>query len=91
MGAKMAIRLAQQGFKVTAWNRDTSKAQAVATECTAVAAQASAADAVSGSKVILLMLSDAAAIRSVIVDDEAVRSKLKGKIVLMMSTIGELV
>jgi 3-hydroxyisobutyrate dehydrogenase-like beta-hydroxyacid dehydrogenase len=47
------------------------------------------AEAVGKASVVLLMLSDAAAIQGVLLDDAAVKSQLPGRTMLMMSTIGE--
>lgn len=62
-GNKMARRLIQQGFSMTAWNRSAEKAQPLAEAGASVAS--TAADVVKGSDVILLMLADCAAIRCV--------------------------
>lgn len=61
----MARRLMQEGWTLSAWNRSAEKAQPL--EAAGAAVCHSAADVVSKSDIVLLMLADAAAIRSVLV------------------------
>ncbi|KAG2501698.1 hypothetical protein HYH03_000200 [Edaphochlamys debaryana] len=86
MGAKMCRRLASSGFTVQAWNRTVEKleplAEAGAKPCPTAAA------AMDGASVVILMLADAPAIRSVILEDPSAKALLKGKTVLQMGTIG---
>lgn len=86
MGNKMARRLQSLGYKTTVWNRDSSKAQPLAEAGCSVAE--SAVEAVGASDVVLLVLSDAAAIRSTLLEDPKTTAALPGKHVLQMGTIG---
>mmetsp|Transcript_31266 Transcript_31266/g.79738 ORF Transcript_31266/g.79738 Transcript_31266/m.79738 type:complete len:295 (+) Transcript_31266:94-978(+) len=84
MGRKMAVRLAQQGFKVAVWNRDRTKADL----CTGCTAHDTPASALAASQVVVTMLADAPAIRAVLLDDPAARAAMAGKTFCMMATIG---
>ncbi|UJA21017.1 NAD(P)-dependent oxidoreductase [Thermoleophilia bacterium SCSIO 60948] len=63
MGGAMARNLAADGFEVRAWNRDGSKAEALTDA--GVIAKDSPAEAVDGADVVVTMLADGAATRSV--------------------------
>ncbi|MBV2091338.1 MAG: NAD(P)-dependent oxidoreductase [Candidatus Thiodiazotropha sp. (ex Ctena orbiculata)] len=84
MGLPVAHRLIQRGHEVKAWNRSESRLQMAQAEGIAVTGDLT--DAVSDTEVILLTLSDAEAIESVLFSDEVV-SRLSGKTVLQMGTI----
>jgi 3-hydroxyisobutyrate dehydrogenase-like beta-hydroxyacid dehydrogenase len=84
MGLPVAHRLIQRGHEVKAWNRTESRLQLA--EAEGVTVKSELADAVSDTEVILLTLSDAKAIASVLFCDE-VASQLAGKTVLQMGTI----
>lgn len=85
MGNKVARRLSEEGYQVAAWNRDPSKAEALAEA--GIQVHQSAQDAIGASDVMVLLLSDAGAIQDVLLSaDKAV--DLKGKVVLQMGTIG---
>ena len=85
-GSKAAQRLTEEGFPVTAWNRDSSKAEALSKA--GVESNANLTDAVGEADVALLLLADANAIESVLMQDESVLAALKGRTVLQMGTIG---
>ncbi len=63
-GNKIARRLAEQGCKVAAWNRDGSKTAALSEA--GIAVHHSAEDAIASSDILVLMLSDAGAIQDVL-------------------------
>jgi 3-hydroxyisobutyrate dehydrogenase/2-hydroxy-3-oxopropionate reductase len=84
MGSAMVGTLRRAGFDVVAWNRDPSKAEAVAASTGAEAA-ASAAEAVAAADVVLTSLADDAAVEHVYaVIGGALRP---GTVVLEMSTV----
>ena len=87
VGNKVARRLADQGCQVAAWNRDASKASALAEA--GIDVHQSAQEAISASDVLLLLLSDAAAIQDVLLSSEK-PVDLQDKVVLQMGTIGKL-
>jgi 3-hydroxyisobutyrate dehydrogenase len=82
MGAPIAMRLAQEGFSVSVFNRTTQKAERL------IGGRVSLADGVSellaDCSVILLVLSDAMAIRDVVVDGD---KTLSGCTFIQMGTI----
>ncbi|MDQ3763548.1 MAG: NAD(P)-dependent oxidoreductase [Actinomycetota bacterium] len=82
MGAPIATRLAQEGFSVSVFNRTRQKAERLIGE------RISLADGVSellvNCSVILLVLSDAAAIRDIVVDGD---NPLSGCTFIQMGTI----
>ncbi len=84
MGRPMIRRLVQAGHPVVAWNRTASKAEPLRELGVRVAA--TAADAVTRAQVVVLMLTDAAAIRAVLLDGP-VRGLLAGRTVIQMGTI----
>ena len=71
---------------MTAWNRDSSKADAL--KKAGVDSIENLTDAVGEADVALLLLADAGAIDSVLMGDESVLDALKGRTVLQMGTIG---
>lgn len=85
-GNKIARRLAEQGCKVAAWNRDASKAQALSEA--GIAVHESAQQAIQASDIVLLMLSDASAIHDVLLNSGD-PVDLKGKTFIQMGTIGQ--
>lgn len=85
-GNKVARRLREEGCQVAAWNRDPSKAEGLA--AAGVSVHRSAQDAAQASDVLVLMLSDAGAIKDVLLNrDQPVN--LEGKVVIQMGTIGQ--
>lgn len=85
-GNKIARRLAEQGCKVAAWNRDGSKTAALSEA--GIAVHHSAADAIAASDILVLMLSDADAIQNVLLSTQQ-PVDLQNKVVVQMGTIGE--
>ena len=86
-GNKVARRLSEEGCQVAAWNRDASKAEALS--AAGINVHHSAQDAAQDSDVLVLMLSDADAIKNVLLNaDQPVN--LQGKVVVQMGTIGQL-
>ncbi len=84
LGAPIAIRLQQSGHDVTVWNRNRDKAEPLSSEGIAIADDA--ASAVAAADAIVLVLSDLAAIESVLFSDEVSR-QLNGKSLIQMGTI----
>lgn len=80
LGSAVAKRLAAQGHEVCAWNRNLDKAAPLTESGIQVAK--TAAEAVENAEAVILLLSDAAAIRQVL---EPLR--LKGQILIQMGTI----
>lgn len=82
MGAPMALQLKKEGFDVTAWNRSPEKLAPL----TAAGIQIveAAKDAIAASDITLTMLSDADAIRTVLLAEP---TSLSGKTILQMGTI----
>ncbi|GLC40741.1 hypothetical protein PLESTB_000027200 [Pleodorina starrii] len=86
MGAKVCKRLVSCGYGVRGWNRTPEKANRLAE--IGVRPCATAAEAVEGADVVLLMLADAHAIRDVLLSDANTKALLAGKTILQMGTIG---
>lgn len=86
MGSRMATRLAAAGHDVTVWNRTTATAQALADEIGATLAP-TPADAVAGSDVVIAMLTDDAASRSLWHDAGALAALPEGALAIECSTI----
>ncbi|MBB3522023.1 MULTISPECIES: NAD(P)-dependent oxidoreductase [Rhizobium] len=85
MGAPMARRLLGAGFAVTVWNRDRSKAEALAGDG-AICAE-TPADAVSGADVVITMLTNAEAVKDVLFDRGAADAMTSAATVIDMSSI----
>lgn len=85
MGAPMARRLLKAGFPVTVWNRDPSKAQALAADGANVAA--TAAEAVTGADVVITMLSDGKAVGEVLFAGGVKAALKSGAVVIDSSSI----
>lgn len=86
MGVALAHRLLDQDHQVTVWNRSPGKAASL----TAAGAReaGSPADAVTGAEIVLVILSDDAAVRSVVLGDDGVLPVLEADAVLVnMSTV----
>jgi 3-hydroxyisobutyrate dehydrogenase len=86
MGAGMAGSLLRAGLPVDVWNRTPERAAALA-EAGAVA-HADPADAVAHAAVVITMLSDAAATRSVALDGGMLAAIAPGAVWAQMGTIG---
>ena len=85
MGQPLAARLLEAGHSVTVWNRSAEKAR----ELLAAGAQSAdnPAQAIAAGEVVFTMLSDAAALREVLLSEPA-RSQLQGRSIIQMATIG---
>ncbi|MDC7741047.1 MULTISPECIES: NAD(P)-dependent oxidoreductase [Rhizobium] len=85
MGAPMARRLLGAGFAVTVWNRDRSKAEALAGDGAVLAE--TPIDAAAGADVVITMLTNAEAVRDVLFDRGAASAMAPGATVIDMSSI----
>jgi 3-hydroxyisobutyrate dehydrogenase and related beta-hydroxyacid dehydrogenases len=85
MGAPMARNLLKSGFAVTVWNRDASKAEALATDGATVAA--SAADAGRGANIVFTMLSDGKAVTDVLFNQGVADALKPGSVHIDTSSI----
>ncbi|WP_018860897.1 MULTISPECIES: NAD(P)-dependent oxidoreductase [unclassified Thioalkalivibrio] len=83
MGQPMGLRLLRAGFAVEAYNRTSERASDLASE--GVTVHTEPAIAVAGADTLVLMLSDAAAIRSVL--GALPEGALNGRCVIQMATI----
>ncbi len=83
MGAPMASHILRQGHALTVWNRSPGKADALAAAGARVACSPS--EAARDAEVIITMLSDPAAVESVI--DSILASLSPGALVIDMSTV----
>jgi 3-hydroxyisobutyrate dehydrogenase-like beta-hydroxyacid dehydrogenase len=87
MGGAMATKLAAAGFEVVLWNRDTSKAEAVAS-ATGSRVASTAREAAEAADVVLTSLADDAAVEAVYLDEDGVVAGVgPGTVVVEMSTI----
>ncbi|MGD8923502.1 MAG: NAD(P)-dependent oxidoreductase [Syntrophobacterales bacterium] len=84
MGRPMAERLLAAGYQVSAFNRTRAKAEPLRASGAEIAG--SAEEAVSSADCVILMLTDAAAIRDVLLQKRSLAS-LKGCTVIQMGTI----
>jgi 3-hydroxyisobutyrate dehydrogenase len=84
MGAAIALRLKEQGLDVIGWNRTPAKAKPLAEQGLAIAGKA--AEAIAGTDIAVLVLSDATAVADTLfaVDTKGV---LGGHVVVQMGTI----
>ena len=85
MGTPMVRRLLGAGFAVTVWNRDGSKAEALAADGAKVAP--TAAEAVRGADVVFTMLSDGTAVGDVLFGQGAADALKPGAVVVDTSSI----
>src|SRR5215468_6910191 len=86
MGAGMARSLLRAGLPVDVWNRTPERAADVAAR--GAVAHADPADAVAGAGVVITMLADAPATRSVALDQGMLDAVRAGAIWAQMGTIG---
>jgi len=86
MGAGMARSLLRAGLPIDVWNRTPERAAGLATR--GAAAHADPADAVAGAGVVITMLADATAVRSVALDQGMLDALRPGAIWAQMGTIG---
>lgn len=84
MGRPMAERLLSAGYGVFVFNRSREKAEALRSAGGEIAA--SSAEAIEPARCVILMLSDAAAIREVIFDSKE-KPQLRERTVIQMGTI----
>jgi 2-hydroxy-3-oxopropionate reductase len=84
MGEPMAARLIAAGFPLTIWNRTRDKAEQLLVSGARWAD--SPAQAVRGANIVIAMLTDAPAVRSVLFDSGAAEAMARGTIVIDMST-----
>jgi len=84
MGAGMARSLLREGIAVRAWNRSRQRAEPLAEAGAHIAADP--AEAVRGAHVVLTMLTDGSAVRSVI--EDAAPGLKAGQVWLQCSTVG---
>lgn len=86
LGSEIAIRLQDHRFTVSAWNRSSDKANALAS--LGIQPCATAAEALANSDAALLLLSDAEAIRAVLWPTDGSDSPaLADRIIIQMGTI----
>lgn len=87
MGTPIVRRLLATGHRVTVWNRSPARTQPLAAHGATVAASPSAA--VAGADVVIVMLTDAAAVEAVLFGPDGAASALRPQaVVVQMSTIG---
>ncbi|MDL2400722.1 NAD(P)-dependent oxidoreductase [Rhizobium mayense] len=85
MGAPMARRLLDAGFAVTVWNRDRSKADALAADGATVAV--TAVEAASGASVLFTMLTNAGAVSEILFGSGVADALKPGAVVVDNSSI----
>ena len=85
MGEPMARNLLKAGFQVRAWNRTAEKAAPLAADG-AVICQ-TAAEAVSGADIVILMVSDGPTVHHLLFEQEIARAMSTGALVIDMSSI----
>jgi 3-hydroxyisobutyrate dehydrogenase len=86
MGGPMAANLARAGLGVRAWNRTSSRAEALAADGAVVAA--SPAEAVRGAAIIITMLADGAATERAATGPAGFLAAAPGAIWVQMATVG---
>ncbi|TWF58664.1 NAD(P)-dependent oxidoreductase [Neorhizobium alkalisoli] len=85
MGGPMARRLLAAGYPLAVWNRDAEKARPLEAEGATLAA--SPAEAVKDAEVVFTMLTDAAAVASVLFDSGCAEALKPGAVVVDTSSI----
>jgi len=83
MGGKLASVLLENGYKVTVWNRDSKKADALVTAGAILAA--SAADAILSSPILIMCVKDYDASHSILKTNDAFKA-LNGRLLIELST-----
>src|SRR4051794_7057803 len=86
MGAPMARNLARAGLEVHAWNRSREKAEPLSDD--GVTVHDEAAEAVAGADLVITMLTNGDAVRSVAGDEGALEAMRDEATWIQMSTIG---
>lgn len=86
MGRAMARRLVDAGHKVAVWNRDPSKAAEL--EAAGARRAATPREAAAGAEVVITMVTDSEAVKSVVLGPDGVAAgAAEGAVVVDMSTI----
>jgi len=85
MGSRMALRLAQQGYDVGAYNRTPDRAQNLADK--GVRLRESPAECAEGAAAVILMVTDAGACRDVLFGERGLAKSESPVLVINMSTI----
>lgn len=85
MGQPLAARLLEAGHSLTVWNRSAEKTRELVAAGAKIAD--STAQAIAAGELVFTMLSDAAALREVLLSEPA-RSQLQGRSIIQMATIG---
>ncbi|MDQ1018485.1 NAD(P)-dependent oxidoreductase [Streptomyces afghaniensis] len=86
MGAPIARRLLDSGYRVTVWNR--SPQRVVALREAGAAVGASPADAVRGAETVIVMVADPRALRAVTEGEHGIAAGIRpGAVVVQMSTV----
>src|SRR3954462_10771948 len=86
MGAPMARNLARAGLDVRAWNRSRERAEPLTED--GIAVYDEAAEAVRGAGVVLTMLADGDAVRTVMTEEGVLAAIDGGAVWMQMSTVG---
>jgi 3-hydroxyisobutyrate dehydrogenase len=86
MGGPMAANLARSGLDVRAWNRTSSRAEALAADGAVVAT--SPAEAVRGATIVITMLADGPATEAAATGPDGFLAAARGAIWVQMATIG---
>lgn len=88
MGSRLAARLVHAGFGVVVWNRTAARTRPLAELGADVAA--SPADAARAADIILIMVSDPAALIAVTAGDRGVLAGVRpGSVLVVMATVGQ--
>lgn len=85
MGLEIALRLKRQGIQTLGWNRGPGRAASARQQGLTVFE--SAAEAVAAAEMVVLVLSDAAAIEQTLLQDAAASAALPGRTLIQMGTI----
>jgi len=86
MGRAMARRLVDAGHRVAVWNRDPSKAAEL--EAAGARRAATPREAAAGAEVVITMVTDSEAVKSVVLGQDGVAAgAVEGAVVVDMSTI----
>lgn len=85
MGGPMARNLLKAGFQVKAWNRTAEKAAPLAADGAVICL--TAAEAVSGADIIILMVSDGPTVHQLLFEQDVAGAMSSGALVIDMSSI----
>ncbi len=86
MGSRIAARIAEAGHTVTVWNRSPAAARSVAEASPSITATSSAREAVAGAEVVVSMVADDEASRSLWLDPETGVLEVAGAAVAVESS-----